>query len=95
MTLVYYRDGNGKVIRHHLPPKGLTQKQLEEAVAEFNVKNTTQAFIQEIQDDSLEMHLFERAQYQRRFPKEVIQAALDAIEEARDAINCLEAEPTE
>lgn len=90
MKLIYYRDGNGKILRHHLPPKDMTPKQLEEAVAEFNTKNTTQASIRDIEEGSLEMYLYESAQKQRRFTEETIQAALDAIEEARDAINCLE-----
>lgn len=95
MTLIYYRNGNGKIVRYHLPPKGMTPEQLKTAMEEFNAKGDDKVYAQEIEEGSLEMCLYERAQYQLRFPKEAIQAALDAIEEARDAINCLEAEPTE
>lgn len=95
MTLVYYRNGNGKIIRYHLPPKEWTTEQLAAEMAKFNEKGDAKVYAQEIQEDSLEMYLYERAEHQKRYPKEIIQAALDAIEEARDAINCLEAEPTE
>lgn len=92
MTLVYYRNGNGKITGYHLPPRDLSPEQLETAIAEFNKKGEKKAYLQEIEEDSLEMHLYERAQYQKRYPKEVIRAALDAIDEAKDAIYCLEQE---
>ena len=92
MKLIYYRNKDGKILRHHLPPKGMSPEQLETAMAEFNEKGEEQVYLHEIEEGSLEMHLYEMAQYHRRFPQEVIRAALDAIDEARDAINCLEAE---
>jgi len=92
MQLIYYRDKNGKILRHHLPPKNLTPERLAAEMAKFNEKGDEKVFLQEIEEGSLEMHLYEMAKYRRRFPQEVVQAALDAIDEARDAINCLESE---
>lgn len=92
MTLIYYRDGNGKIIRYHLPPKELSPERLAEEMERFNATGDAKVYTHEIKEDSLEMFLYEKAQYHKRYPKEIIQAALDAIEEARDAINCLELE---
>ena len=39
MTLICYKNDKGKIVRYHLPPKDMTPKQLEEAVASFNEKN--------------------------------------------------------
>ena len=91
MKLIYYRDGEGKIIRYHLPPKEWTPEKLEAEMAKFNETGDAKVYAQEIAEDSLEMYLYKRAEHQRCYPKEIIQAALDAIEEARDAINCLEA----
>lgn len=90
MLLIFYRDKTGKILRYHLPPKGMTPEQLTEEMAKFNERNDTQVYSKEIEEGSLEMHLFERAQYRRLYSQGIIQAALDAIAEARDCINCLE-----
>ena len=90
MLLIYYRDKGGKILRHHLPPKEMTLEQIEAAIAEFNEKGDTKAYCQTIKDGSLEMHLYEQAQLRKRFPKEIVMQALDALEEAQDAIRCLE-----
>lgn len=92
MILIYYKNKNGKIMRHHLPPKDWTKEQLEAEMAKFNEQGDTKVYAQEIEEGSLEMHLYEMAQYRKRYPQEIIRAALDAIDEARDAINCLEAE---
>ena len=95
MKLIYYRDKAGKILRYHLPPEKMTQEQLEASMAEFNEKGDAKVYLHEIEEGSLEMHLYEQAQYRKRFPKEVVQQALDALEEARDAIRCLEWEDGE
>lgn len=90
MKLIYYRDGNGKIIRHHLPPKDMTPEQLEAEMAKFNEQGDAKVYAQEIAEDSLEMYLFECAQKRKRFTEETVEAAKDAIREALDAIDCLE-----
>lgn len=92
MKLIYYRDKGGKILRYHLPPKDWTPEQLEAEMEKFNEIGDAKVFCQEIEENSLEMHLYEMAQYRKRFPKDVIQDALDALEAARDAIQCLETE---
>lgn len=93
MLLIFYRDKSGKILRHHLPPKDMTSEQLTAEMAKFNEKGDVKVYSKEIEEGSLEMYLFEKAQYRRHFAKEVVRAALDAIEEARDCISCLEEEP--
>lgn len=90
MKLIYYRDKNGKILRYQLPPKKMTQEQLEAAMAEFNETGDAKVYLHEIEEGSLEMYLYEQAQYRKRFSKEAVQQALDAPEEAKDAIRCLE-----
>ena len=92
MLLIYYRDKNGKILRYHLPPKDWTPEQLNAEMEKFNEKGDVKVFCQEIEENSLEMHLYKKAQFHRRFPKEVVRAALDALEEARNAIECIETE---
>ena len=53
------------------------------------------AFCAKIEENSLEMFLYEKARWQRRFPKLMIEEALETLEalsEARDAIQMLEAD---
>ena len=92
MQLIYYREKDGKILRYHLPPKDWTPEQIKAEMEKFNEKGDAKVFCQEILEGSLEMHLYEMAQYRKRFPKDVIQDALDALEAARDAIQCLETE---
>lgn len=93
MQIIYYRTSeDGKVVRYHLPPKGMTPEQIETEISKFNEKGDAKAYIYNIEEGSVEMFLYEQAQYRRRFPKEIIESALDAISEARDAVLCLEQE---
>lgn len=90
MILIYYRDNDGKIVRHHLPHKDMTPEQLAAAMEEFNERGDTKVYAQEIEEGSLEMYLWECAQKQKRFTEETVQAARDAIREALDCIDCLE-----
>lgn len=91
MILIYYRNNDGQIISHHPARDGRTLEQLQAAAEEYNSNGRTQkAYIQEIQEDSLEMYLWEYAQKQKRFTEETVQAARDAIREALDCIDCLE-----
>lgn len=96
MLLIYYRNKDGgDILRYHLPPKNMTPEQLKAEMAKFNEDGDAKVYCQEIKENSLEMFLYEKAQYRKRFTKEVITAALDAISEARDAIECLDVEDGE
>lgn len=91
MILIYYKNNDGKIVRHHPARNGETLEQLQALAEEYNSKCLNQkAFIQEIQEDSLEMYLWECAQKQKRFTEETVQAARDAIREALYCIDCLE-----
>ena len=50
MKLIYYRDGEGKIIRYHLPPKELAPEQLEAEMAKFNKLGDTKVYAQEIEE---------------------------------------------
>lgn len=90
MILIYYRDNDGKIVRHHLPHKDMTPEQLAAAMEEFNERGDTKVYAQEIEEGSLEMYLYERAQKQKRFTEQSIEDAKDAIREALNAIEYLE-----
>ena len=92
MTLIYYRDKDGKILRYQQMPKGWTLEQLEAEMEKFNKVGDVKVYRHEVEDGSLEMFLFEKAKYRKRYSKEIIRAALDAIEEARDAIDCIDVE---
>lgn len=92
MELIYYRDSNGKIYRYHLPPGDLTKEKLAIEMARFNERYDAKVFCQEIEEGSLEMYLFEQAQIRKRFPKGLVQDALDSLAEARGAIECLDVE---
>lgn len=36
MILIYYKDKDGKIIDHMLPPKGWTVRQVEQEIHSFN-----------------------------------------------------------
>lgn len=93
MVLIFYRDGTGKIIRTQRPPIDWPPERLAAEIEKFNSEGDVKAYSQELKEDSLEFYLYEYAQKQRRYTKDTIQAALDAIEEARDCINSLEAAP--
>lgn len=92
MKLIYYRDGEGNIKRYHLPPPQMSEEELTAAIEAFNAKGEKKAFCAEIEENSLEMFLFEKARWQKRFPKLMIEEALEALSEARDAIQMLEAD---
>lgn len=91
MILIYYKNKDGKIVRHHTTRNGETLESLQPLADDYNVKHETEkAYIQDLPEDSLEMYLWECAQKQKRFTEETVEAAKDAIREALDAIDCLE-----
>ena len=92
MTLIYYKNKDGKVYHFHLPTKEMTPEKLKNAMERFNEKGDAKVYTREIEEGSLEMLLVESAMRSKLFPKQAIMDALDAIAEARDAIECLNTE---
>lgn len=90
MIVIYYRDKDGKIQHYGRLEKEVTKEQLAAKLEEYNSMGGMQACAQEIHEGSLEMHLFEMAQYRKRYPIEIIRAALDAIDEAREAIESMD-----
>lgn len=91
MILVYYRDVAGKIVRHHTVRDGETLENIQSLVEHYNdTYQDRTAYVQDIQEDSLEMYLFECAQKKKLFTEQTIEDAKDAIREALSAIECLE-----
>lgn len=93
MTIIYYKDAQGKIIRHH-PAPNLSPKQLQYEVETYNQrKDRAQgrtAHIQEVEEGSFEAYLLACLDRKGRYTAESLRAAKDAIEEALEAIEGLE-----
>lgn len=95
MMLVYYRNKDGAIFRHHAPPgEGLTLDQLEKLVQEYNEGKGKQqgitAYAVELEDDGLPAYLAQKAAERRKFNKEIVQEAISSIEDALDSVRSLE-----
>ena len=96
MIIVYYRDKKtGAITRHHNGPLACTAEETVALAKEFNEKNKDKddvpiAYVHEPDPGSLTEHLLNYLERKHKYTEETIRAALDALEEARDAINSLE-----
>ena len=89
MTVVYYTDDEGRIVRHHKVPDDMNPLELQEKIAEYNKKSRDKAQAKEIKDGSLEAYLFDLANRRVKLSKETVQDALDALQEARGLIEGL------
>ena len=90
MTIAYYTNDEGRIVRHHKIPDGMDPLELQEKIAEYNKKSRDdKAKVKTFDDGSLEAYLFDLANKKLRLNKETVQDALDALCEARDRIECL------
>ena len=95
MILIYYRDKDGAIFRHHAPPgEGLTLDQLQEMVQEYNKgkgkERDLTAYVVELEDDGLPAYLARKAAERKKFEKEIVQDAISSIEDALDSVRSLE-----
>ena len=90
MLVVYYTEQDGTVMQcHKAPDKPLYE--LQELVADWNKRYPEkQAHIEELPDRGLTAYLFALAERRVKYTRETIEAALEALDEARSCIDGLE-----
>ena len=94
MRVVYYEDcQTKKITRCDRLPDGWSEAQVKDALKKYNANEnkTRNAVMTEIEEGSLAAFLFETAERKIRYAKEQIDNLLDAIQQARDAAEDLEA----
>lgn len=93
MIIIYYKDKKtGKIGNAHLPkPDTTTMDELAPLIAEYNSEDhMAEAMAVEVADDSLEAYLFNGMIERRKYDKERVQDAIDAIRTALDCVSDLE-----
>ncbi len=92
MKYIFYKSSD-KLVRHH-PAPDWTEERLAEALRAFNSGETNKdgktAFARDIEDGSVEAYLLECLEKKYRFVAGALQEAKDAVEQARDCLECLE-----
>lgn len=94
MTVIYYKK-DGKITMYHKAPTSWTCEYLEEKVRSYNNENGNRehpqtAHIYDPPEGSFEEYLLGYAERKAQYTAESIQEAKDAIERARDMLECLE-----
>lgn len=91
MKRIAYYVVDGKVTHHQELPKEWSDDEVALKILEFNSAHPGQpAHLVSVEEGSFEEYLLERVKNERKRTAESIQEALDALDEARDAINSLE-----
>jgi len=96
LTIAYYRKKDtGEITHHHALSEDWPPEVVEERMNQYNSEadRRTTAYAIQVEDGSFEAYLLDRLEKKYRLAKEAIQEALDAIDDARSCINCLEVEP--
>lgn len=90
MIIIYYTD-KGKITHHQAAPKDLTLEELEDRAQDFNRERTDgkAAHITEAEDDGLMAYLFQKAAERKQWDKQIVQDAIDSLEEALDFVRSL------
>lgn len=91
MTIIYYkRDGK---IRHYQKAPDISRQQLELSVSAFNSRHESEGISSHLFDapeGSFEAYILDVLYKNRFYTAESVQAAKDAIDQARDMIEALE-----
>lgn len=95
MLLVYYRDKDGAIVRHHPAPEGMTLEQLQENIRSYNFSDARKkdgkiAHSEEVEDGTLLAYMVQKAAERRKLDKEAVEDAISSIEDALDAVRGLE-----
>lgn len=95
MLLVYYRDKDGAIVRHHPAPEGMTLEQLQENIRAYNFeearkKDGRTVHFEEVEDGTLLAYMVHKAAERKKLDKEAVQDAISSIEDALDAVRSLE-----
>lgn len=94
MLLVYYRDKDGAIVRHHPAPEGMTLEQLQENIRSYNFSDARKrdgkiAHSEEVEDGTLLAYMVRKAAERRKFDKKVIDDAVSSIEDALETVRGL------
>lgn len=91
MYIIYYTDKEGKITNHHKAAEDRTPEELGEIVREFNRTNKkgTTAHIVDAEDGGFVAYLFEKEQKRKQWDKQIVQDAIDSLEEALDFVRSL------
>ena len=95
MLLVYYRDKDGAIVRHHPAPEGMTLEQLQKNITVYNFEDATRkefrtAYFEEVEDGTLLAYMVQKAAERKKLDNEAVQYAIGCIEEALSAVPGLE-----
>lgn len=95
MLLVYYRDKDGAIVRHHPVHEGVTPDQLRENIRAYNFeearkKDGKTANFEEVEDGTLLAYMVKKAAERRKLDKEAVEDAISSIEDALDTVRELE-----
>lgn len=95
MLLVYYRDKDGAIVRHHPAPEGVKMEQFQENVKAYNFEearkeNGKTAYLEVVEDGTLLAYMVKKAAERRKLDKEAVQDAISSIEDALDTVRGLE-----
>lgn len=92
MRIIYYRDEAGDITGYHPLNKDWSNEELSARLTEYNSqaeratsRNKT-AYCAEFKDDSIEAYLVNADSKRKGYMKEAVEAAIQAIEEARDCV---------
>lgn len=92
MRIIYYRNSDGEITQHSAVPTEWSDDELALRLLEFNEKHPDHpATLIVVEENSFEAYLLNAIKKAKQRAADDIRAALDAIEEARDAIQDLEA----
>jgi len=96
LTIAYYRKKDtGEITHHHALPQDWPPEVVEGCMNQYNSEadRKTTVYAIRVESGSFEAYLLDRLEKKYRLAKNAIQEALDAIDDARSCINCLEVEP--
>jgi len=96
LTIAYYRKKDtGEITHHHALPEDWPPEVVGERMNQYNSEadHKTIAYAIQVEAGSFEAYLLDCLEKKYKLAKEAIREALDAIDDARSCINCLEVEP--
>lgn len=91
MRIVFYRDSTGRIKEHCAVPSEWSDDELALRLLQYNNGNPDYlATVITVEENSFEAYLLDAVKKAKQRADDGVRAALDAIEEARDAIRDLE-----
>ena len=93
MKIAYYRDKqSGKIVRHCRVDDKRTMEEINNIVAVYNLdeRKTDRVYIIEVKEGSFLEDLTNKCEEKIKFPKKVIEEAIDCLQNALLAVQILE-----